>query len=569
MKMIGIDLGTTNSLASVWQETGPVIIPNALGKNLTPSVVSIGENNEIIVGEPAKERLITNPERTASCFKRFMGTEKVYHLEGHRFTPEELSSFVLRALKEDAEVFLGEPITEAVISVPAYFNDKQRNATKRAAEFAGLHVERLINEPSAAAIAYGLADPEQEAKFVVLDLGGGTFDVSILEMFEGVMEVHAIAGDNYLGGEDFTNLLINHFAEQTNLNLETLSAMERSILYKQAESCKLALSLRQSGIMSLMHYNQEYSLTITPEGYENISLPLLKRLLKPIEKALRDSKSSASEMDNVILIGGATRMPALRSHVSKMFGKLPYANINPDETVALGAAIQAAFKEKQQALNEVVFTDVCPHSLGVDMIYVEENNKEISDMFSPIIERNTTIPCSRVQRYNTSYHFQSAIKIGIYQGESRKATDNLKLGELEVKVPRAKAGVEKVDVRFTYDINGLIEVEVTVCSTGVKKQLVIEQTQGIMTEEEKQNRLKALSAYKIHPRDRLANKLLLERGNRLYEETLGQQREYLGLVMGRFESILERQNDFEIRKEANELTELLNNLEGSQYDFDE
>jgi Molecular chaperone len=562
MYTVGIDLGTTNSLVAVWMEDGPVIIPNIFGKNLTPSIVSIDKNNEVIVGEAAKERLITYPDCTASCFKRFMGTNKVYNLGGRNFRPEELSSFVLRSLKEDAETFLGEPVTEAIISVPAYFNDKQRKATKKAAELAGFTVERLINEPTAAAIAYGLNDPEQECKFIVLDLGGGTFDVSILEMFDGVMEVHAIAGDNYLGGEDFTELIIDYFMEKSSLKLADLTPKEQSILYKKAEAGKFELVQKQNTVIKMNIKDSGFEVQITPENYENLCLPLIRRFMKPIERALRDASFDIKDIDNALLIGGATRMPTFRNYVSKLMGKLPYVNINPDEAVALGTAIQAAIKERNEALKEIVLTDVCPYTLGVGTTHRIAEGKYSRGHFSPIIERNTVIPVSRVERYCTISDDQKRILLEVFQGENRLTSENLKLGEIGVIVPSGKAGMEEVDIRFTYDINGILEVEATVVSTGRKKSIVIEQNPGHMTNEEIERNLDFIKHLKIHPRDQQINKLLLERGNRLYEECLGDMRDYVSEIMSHFEVVLEGQNEFEIRKEVAKLSEILDKMEG-------
>ncbi|MGB4659943.1 MAG: molecular chaperone HscC [Mobilitalea sp.] len=569
MYTIGIDLGTTNSLVAVWMEGRPIIIPNVFGKNLTPSIFSIDENNEVIVGEAAKERLITHPDCTASCFKRFMGTNKVYYLGGHNFSPEELSSFVLRSLKEDAESFLGEAVTEAVISVPAYFNDKQRKATKKAAELAGFTVERLINEPTAAAIAFGLNDPEQESKFMVFDLGGGTFDVSILEMYDGVMEVHAIAGDNYLGGEDFTELIIEHFLNESSLKMEDLTPKEHSSLYKKAETGKFALVQKQNVVIKMPIKDTEVEVQITPEKYETLCLPLMRRFMKPIERALRDASFGVKDIDNALMIGGATRMPIFRNYVSKLIGKLPYVNINPDEAVALGTAIQAAIKERNEALKEIVLTDVCPYTLGVDILHRTAEGKYTMGHFSPIIERNTVVPVSRVERYVTVSDNQRTLLFEVFQGESRLTAENLKLGEVVVIVPCGKAGTEQADVRFTYDINGILEVEATILSTGLRKRIVIEQNSGQMTNEEIEHHLDSIKNLKIHPRDQQINRLLLERGNRLYEECLGEMRNYLSELMSHFEDVLDGQNELEIRKEVTQLMENLNKLEGIKDDNEE
>jgi len=562
MPAIGIDLGTTNSLVAYWTENGPALIPNVFGSNLTPSVVSVDENNEILVGEVAKERLITYPHLTASAFKRYMGTDKQFQLGKYTFSPEELSSFVLKSLKADAEAFFGEEVHEAVISVPAYFNDMQRKATKRAAELAGLKVERLISEPTAAAISYGLHQVESETKFVVFDLGGGTFDVSILEMFEGVMEVRSIAGDNFLGGEDFTNLLANYFVDMEKIDKQFLDYKSLAALYKQAEMCKRALCEGIQGKMAFNLENQYFEKTINRDEFEKLTSSLLLRLRYPVERALRDASLTPVDIDAVVLIGGATRMPIIKSAVGRMFGKLPYSNINPDEAVALGAAIQVALKERNESVSELILTDVCPYTLGVDVAKQIDRDKFEAGYFLPIIERNTPIPVSRVERLVTLKDNQTKIHIGIFQGESRRVEGNLKLGDLDVNVPPNKAGMEQIDVRYTYDINGILEVEVTVISTGVKNRVVIEKNQGTMSKEEIDARLNALKDIKIHPRDKMENKLLLAKGERLYEEALGEKREYIGDLLQQFEVIIGRQNEREINKAAKELKDKLEQIEG-------
>lgn len=561
MTTIGIDLGTTNSLVAYWTDHGAKIIPNVLGEHLTPSVVSVDENGEILVGQVAKERLITHPMLTASTFKRFMGTEKKYHLGRYSFTPEELSSFVIQSLKADAEAYLGESVTEAVISVPAYFNDTQRKATKRAAEIAGLTVERLISEPTAAAISYGLHQQQSETKFLVFDLGGGTFDVSVLELFEGVMDVQSIAGDNFLGGEDFTELLVSHFIETHQLDINSLNSKTHSSIHKQADLCKHNLGKEPSSTMSLVIDNKQYETQLTRDDFEKLAYPLLTRLRKPIERALRDASLSPKDLDAVILIGGATRMPLIKSVIAKMFGKMPYTNINPDEAVALGTAIQVALKERNQALEEMILTDVCPYSLGTDISKRLGNGKNEAGYFYPIIERNTPIPVSRVEQFYTLHDNQSEVLIGIYQGENRRVENNIKLGELRVKVAPASAGTHPIDVRYTYDINGILEVEVIDSSTGEKKRMVIEKNEGNLTKEEIEARLLELREIKIHPRDRTENRLLLAKGERLYEEALGEIRKEITYYLHQFESILVKQNEQEIKKAAELLKERLEQIE--------
>ncbi|MHC2832042.1 molecular chaperone HscC [Bacillus sp. F9_6S_D1_P_5] len=561
MAIIGIDLGTTNSLVATWSEDGAKLIPNVLGEFLTPSVVSIDETGEILVGRIAKERLITHPQLTAATFKRFIGTEKKYELGTYTFSSEELSSFIIKSLKQDAEAYLNEEVTGTVISVPAYFNDTQRKSTKRAAEIAGLTVERLISEPTAAAIAYGLYQEQSETKFLVFDLGGGTFDVSILELFEGIMDVKSIAGDNYLGGEDFTKSLMTFFLESHQLDPDSLDSKTLSLIYTQAERCKLALCNESTATMNVVIHNQTYETSINRGEFEKIVTPLLLRLRYPIERALRDASLNLNDLDAVILIGGATRMPLVKSVISKMFGRMPYANINPDETVALGAAIQVALKERNKALEEVILTDVCPYSLGTSVVQEFGDGKSESGYFFPIIERNTPIPVSKVERLYTVKDRQQFITIDVYQGENRRVVNNLKLGELKIKIPPAPAGNESVDIRYTYDINGILEVEVISTSTGEKKRTIIQQNAGNLTDEEIEKRLLELRDIKIHPRDREENRLLLAKCERLYEELLGDERKKISILLQQFESVLTTQNDKKIKEASSKLKEHIESME--------
>jgi len=366
--IVGIDLGTTNSLIAVWQDGVARLIPNMLGEFLTPSCVSLDEDGSILVGRAARERLQTHPERTAAVFKRHMGSDKVVHLGKRAFRAEELSALVLKALKADAEAYLGAPVTEAVITVPAYFSDAQRKATRAAGQLAGLKVDRLLNEPTAAALAYGMHQQGNESRFLVFDLGGGTFDVSILELFEGVMEVRASAGDNYLGGEDFVLTMMELFFERTGLPAKLKNDphfMQR--LTAQAESAKRVLSAAPTATMRMRHDDKDHLLEIDEELLEKVCAHLLKRLRDPVERALRDANLRSSELDSIVLAGGATRMPVVKRLVTRMFGRFPASDINPDEVVALGAAVQAGLKMKDAALKEVVMTDVSPYSLGIEI----------------------------------------------------------------------------------------------------------------------------------------------------------------------------------------------------------
>ena len=346
--IIGIDLGTTNSLCAVWQDGQAVMIPNALGHTLTPSVVGLSDAGEILVGLPARERLLTHPQLTAAVFKRYMGSDRQMALGKQRFRAEELSALVLKSLKADAERYLGQPVTEAVITVPAYFSDAQRKATRIAGLLAGLKVDRLLNEPTAAALAYGLHQNEPESRFLVFDLGGGTFDISILELFEGVMEVRASAGDNFLGGEDFVEALIDGFVAAVGAPAGLTDKQADPYVYqalrKQAEQAKRALSGTNQAQMEIEFNDRPLRWSVTDDEFAKLAEPLLKRLREPIERALRDARIRAHELNQIVLAGGATRKPLIKKLVAKMFGRLPAMHLNPDEVVAMGAAVQAGLK---------------------------------------------------------------------------------------------------------------------------------------------------------------------------------------------------------------------------------
>lgn len=564
MAIVGIDLGTTNSLVACFKDNVSVVIKNVYGETLTPSIVSVDENGEVFVGKIAKERQITHPESTASLFKRHMGTKKEYKLGDKKFLPEELSSLIIRNLKADAEEFLGEEVTEAVISVPAYFNDTQRKATKRAGELAGLKVERIINEPTAAAIAYGLHEKNSNTKFLVFDLGGGTFDISVLELYKNIMEVRAVAGDNYLGGEDFTKVLMEIFARRNDLDLNDLDSKTYNLLRKQAEVAKRNFSKEKIAELSIKIDDKEIKETISSSEFEKDCELLLAKLRKPIERALSDAAIKLKEIDTIVLVGGGTKLPLIRSFVGKLFGRLPATNINPDEVVAMGACIQAAMKKRDKAIKEIVLTDVCPYTLGTNTSIQKPGGYYESGHFFPIIERNTVIPVSRVERLYTVKDNQKKISVEILQGESRLAKENILLGEITVSVPPSRGGEQAIDVRYTYDINGILEVEVTVVSTGVKKTMVIEKNPGHMSKEEVQERLEELKEIKIHPREKEENKHLIARGERLYEESIGLARTYIAQGISDFEDALDKQDEREISRAYEELKKLLNEIEGEQ-----
>ena len=502
--LIGIDLGTTNSLVACFIDGEVQIIPNRLGRKLTPSVVSVDDEDKILVGETAREYGYLHPDRSARVFKRTMGTEKEYELGSHKFNSEELSSFVLRSLKEDAEVYLKEEVSEAIISVPAYFNDKQRKATKRAGELAGLNVSRIINEPTASAIAYGVGDSGKIERCMVFDLGGGTFDVTILEYYKNIMEVYAIAGDNQLGGEDFTQVLVDMYLERIARLVPVVDVFTLNNIYKAAERCKCGYVDSNVGAMNVNLFGTPHEEIFTLEEYEERCSELLERLKKPIEKSLRDAKIALEDLDRIILVGGATRLPTVRSYVTKITGIRPEYYLDPDTSVAVGAALQCAMKERDKQVEEVILTDVCPFTLGTEV--VRDNGAfEVPGQYLPIIERNTVIPVSKKQTVYTAYDNQRYVTVKVLQGESYLARNNLLLGELTVDVPVGPKGKEAIEITYTYDINSLLQVEVKVVSTGLEKKAIIQSEDNKISEEEAAARFEKLQYLKQSPREEEEN----------------------------------------------------------------
>ncbi len=555
--IVGIDLGTTNSLVAYYTEEGARIIPNRLGKHLTPSVVSVDEKGTVYVGETALERMSLYPDTVASAFKRSMGSDREYELSGKKYKPEELSSLILRALKEDAEEYLGEPVTEAVISVPAYFDDKRRKATKRAGELAGIKVERMISEPTAAAIAYGLYEKKEDTRFLVFDLGGGTFDVSILELYQNILEVRAVAGDNYLGGEDFTKILEKLFLQKTGISRSSLSVKEQVRLYRQAEQAKRSINDLDKVTMSCLIRDKMQEAEITAKEYAEGCEDLFTKIREPVKRSLSDAGLGLKDIDEIVLIGGATKLQIFRDFFIRLFRKFPNTSINPDEAVALGAAIQGAMKERKEAVREMILTDVCSFTLGTEVVMEYSDGMLEDGHFCPIIDRNTVIPTSRTKRLYTVNDNQSSITVRVLQGESRMARNNLYLGKLDIHVPKAPKGEEAVDVTYTYDINSLLEVSVKVVSTGEVRKMIIKGADNTMTDDEIAKRMEELSYLKVQLRDQEENKLVLLRAERMYEESIGERRDRLERGIRLFEEALRGQKREEVNEARLALCELM------------
>ena len=472
-KIIGIDLGTTNSCVAVMEGGQPTVIANTEGARTTPSVVAFTKTGERLVGEPAKRQAVTNAERTISSIKREMGTDYKVTIEDKKYSPQEISAMILQKLKADAEGYLGEKVTEAVITVPAYFNDAQRQATKDAGKIAGLDVKRIINEPTAAALSYGL-DNEEEQKIMVYDLGGGTFDVSIIEIGDGVIEVLSTAGDNKLGGDDFDNVItqymLDEFKEQEGVDLSTdKMAMQR--LKEAAEKAKKELSSATTTNINLPFITataegpKHFDMNLTRAKFDELTAHLVERTAGPVNSALNDAGMTASELSKVLLVGGSTRIPAVQSKVQQLTGKEPFKGINPDECVAIGASIQGGKLAGDAGAGDVLLLDVTPLSLSIETM---------GGVATRLIERNTTIPTKKSQIFSTAEDNQSAVDINVVQGERQFARDNKSLGRFRLDgIAPARRGVPQIEVTFDIDANGIVNVSAKDLGTGKEQHITI------------------------------------------------------------------------------------------------
>ncbi|BCS84678.1 chaperone protein DnaK [Prevotella herbatica] len=504
-KIIGIDLGTTNSCVSVFEGNEPVVIANSEGKRTTPSVIGFVKDGERKVGDPAKRQAITNPQNTVYSIKRFMGetydqsrkeaenmpytviNENGYpriEIEGRRYTPQEISAMVLQKMKKTAEDYLGQEVTDAVITVPAYFSDSQRQATKEAGQIAGLNVQRIVNEPTAAALAYGVDKANKDMKIAVFDLGGGTFDISILEFGGGVFEVLSTNGDTHLGGDDFDQVIIKWLAdgfmadEGIDLKKDPM-AMQR--LKEAAEKAKIELSSSTSTEINLPYISAEGGVpkhlvkTLTRSQFEQLAHDLIQACLVPCQSAVRDAKLSTSDIDEVILVGGSSRIPAVQTLVKNYFGKEPSKGVNPDEVVAVGAAIQGAILNKENGVGDIVLLDVTPLTLGIETM---------GGVMTKLIESNTTIPCKKSETFSTAVDNQTAVTIHVLQGERPMASQNKSIGQFNLEgIAPARRGVPQIEVTFDIDANGILNVSAKDKATGKEQKIRIEASSGLSQEE--------------------------------------------------------------------------------------
>ena len=512
-KIIGIDLGTTNSCVAVFEGNEPVVIANSEGKRTTPSVIGFTKEGEIKVGDPAKRQAITNPKNTVYSIKRFMGetyaqsskeaTRMPYtvvdengyprvDIEGRKYTPQEISAMILQKMKKTAEDYLGQEVTDAVITVPAYFSDSQRQATKEAGQIAGLNVQRIVNEPTAAALAYGVDKSNKDMKIAVFDLGGGTFDISILEFGGGVFEVLSTNGDTHLGGDDFDQVIIdwlaNGFKSDEGIDL-TKDPMAMQRLKEAAEKAKIELSSSNSTEINLPYITADGGVpkhlvkTLTRSQFEQLAHELIQACLVPCQNAMRDAKLSTSDIDEVILVGGSSRIPAVQELVKNYFGKEPSKGVNPDEVVALGASIQGAILNKEEGVNDIVLLDVTPLTLGIETM---------GGVMTKLIEANTTIPAKKSETFSTAVDNQTAVTIHVLQGERPMASQNKSIGQFNLDgIAPAQRGVPQIEVTFDIDANGILNVSAKDKATGKEQAIRIEASSGLSEEEIKRMKAEA------------------------------------------------------------------------------
>ncbi|MCI8694030.1 MAG: Hsp70 family protein [Lachnospiraceae bacterium] len=571
MAVIGIDLGTTNSLGAYWKDGGVHLIPMEEEQFLLPSVVSHAEGEGFLVGAAAKERLIPHAEDTAASFKRFMGTAKEYHLGGRTYTPMELSAMVLEQIKRNAEFFLKEEIEEAVITVPAYFNDKQRSDTKKAAQIAGLKAERLINEPSAAALAYRMEYGEEDRTLLIFDFGGGTLDLSYVECFDNVIEIIAVAGDNHLGGDDIDQAVSDYFCRENGIRPEELSREEQAKLKKLSEHAKCALAQQEEVTMELElaagraerdAESMEPAAGTAERATESmeraagtkvcrasldsdrlfeICMPLFGKIKQLFLHILEDAGSRVSAIDDLVMVGGSSRLGVVKRFLRELLGKEPVVLGETDRVVAYGAGVYAGIRQRREEIRDMLLTDVCPFTLGIGV-----NNRANWDknILRPMIERNSTLPASHRDRFVTVADYQKEIKVCIYQGEEYYVDDDALLGELTIEVALKPAGQAWVEVQFTYDINGILHVVVE-NEMGERRQILL--ANQTLSEAELERYTREMEKIMLPPIQQPENREMLDRFLAYYEESTGRRREMIAAMTGRVMAGLQSGRKKEVR----------------------
>ena len=524
MAVLGIDLGTTNSLAAYWQDGKVHLISDEHGEVLFPSVVSFIEKEGLVAGYEAKERVLTHRADTVCSFKRFMGTDKLYRLGEKNYTPMELSAMILERIRKNAEYFLSEEIEEAIITVPAYFNDKQRNDTKKAAKIAGLNVERLINEPSAAALAYRMECGERDATLLVFDFGGGTLDLSYVECFDNIIEIVAVAGDNYLGGDDIDRLIAEYFCRENKIQP---SIAEYAALVSSAEAAKCRLGQEREVEIVQNVSGKDYRAKLTDDILFEICMPLFTKIKKLFLHILKDAGARISDLTDLVMVGGSSRLGVVQRFLTELLGKRPVVLGETDKVVAMGAGVYAGIRTRKEDIRDMLLTDVCPFTLGVEVW--RKNGDE--NALLPMIERNSTLPMSTHEHLVTVHDYQSEIRVGIYQGEEYYAKDNLFLGEVTIPVYPKPAGQEGVDVYFTYDINGILYVEV-VNSQNVREHILLSGQE--LSLEELARYQQGMKELMLPPILREENQKLLAELEKYYENSVGVKREQIGWFINWF-----------------------------------
>lgn len=559
MTILGVDLGTTNSLAVVYKEGKPVLIPNAYGEYVTPSAVSILDG-KIVVGKLAKERLITHPECSASLFKRNMGSDVTYTLDKKEYDSATLSSFVVKQLIEDAQTYLHEEISEVVISVPAYFNARQRQDTKRIGELLGVQVERLINEPSAAAIACHM-DDEYET-FVVFDFGGGTLDVSVVDCFENVISINAISGNNHLGGTDFDRAMAEYFCLKNGLNYNVLDSSFQQSILRACEQAKIKLSTQSVVEVSLVHLNKNYNCIFDENVLFNTTHSLLESCKNVIGKAVKDSGFSASELDSLILVGGSSQMPVLQHYLSDALNIPVLKEGNMDSLVALGLGKYIGIKQRDENIKDVVVTDICPFSLSTSTYNEQNPDLELSTVLIP---KNSVLPTSKKMTLRTVHKGQTKVNISVFQGQAMYAKENLFLGQACIHVPRNMHDYESFDLIYSYDINSMLYVEAIVHST--KEHYIFRVSKGDVLEKvDASVRLDSIKEVSLALYQNNEVDALLARIERIYQEVDDETQDYLMRLHAEFTKDMETLiNNIQKRKRLiNQVTQILNQIEESQ-----
>ena len=541
MTLVGIDLGTTNSLVSVWKDGDVHIIKNSLGHIMTPSVVSLEKGGSIVVGEIAKQRRVSHPEYTAFEFKRSMGTKKEYILAHRRYYAEELSAFLLKKMIEDTETVLGNKITETVISVPAYFDDNQREATKKAAKIAGVEVKRLINEPSAAIIyhQWKLQNTGVEGIYLVIDFGGGTLDVSVVDCFENIIEIISVAGDNKLGGKDFDRCIAEDFCKRFDLNFSRLNRLTKENLLWIAEKVKRNLSYEDSVIMRTTIDDKEYEVEYTMDEILKVTSGLLLKMQKVINEAIRGAQVEINDIVDIVLVGGTCKMPIIQKYLSALFHRDVVADEECERLVALGVGVLTGIIDRDECVNDIVMTDVCPFSLGTGVYF---NKTDIDKSLSVIIPRNSILPISKSQIYNGLEKFQKRIKFEIFQGEELRAKDNISLGCISIDVTPDENGDTSAKVTFCYDINGILQVYAQDLNGDNTAEIIVVNKNSQLSEEEIAQKKIDIEKEERFEKNNEENRHIIAWGQRLFAQATQGYKEYIANIISEFVYYIE-QND--------------------------